>query len=94
MRDNLPFKIHQIENGIVNLDSFQGKGTHWVCYRKINDNIYYFDSYGNLRPPPELIEYFKSSSDNVNIYYNYTGKQKINSINCGHLCLAFLTGNI
>lgn len=59
MRDNLPFKIYQIENGIVNLDSFRGKGTYWVCYHKISDNIFYFDSYGNLGPPPELIDYFK-----------------------------------
>ena len=34
MRDLLPNKIKKVECGIANLDSFEGNGTHWVCYFK------------------------------------------------------------
>lgn len=88
MRDNLPSYINKYETGVVNLDSHTGKGTHWVAYYKNNCLIKYFDSFGNLKPPLELIKYFK---DNVNtIIYNYKPYQKYNQINCGHLCLEFL----
>ena len=36
-RDGLPNKIKK-ECGIINLDDIQGPGTHWVCYRNI-DNV-------------------------------------------------------
>lgn len=88
MRDDLPNKISDKETAVVNLDSVEGDGTHWVCYSKNGKTVIYFDSFGNLRPPPELIDYFGKS---VNVFYNYTNKQKVNTSNCGHLCLEFLT---
>ena len=34
-RDNLPSKPNKNQCGILNLDNFQGKGTHWTTwYRK------------------------------------------------------------
>lgn len=90
MRDLLPSLINDVETGVVNLDSISGEGTHWVCYSKVKSLIEYFDSYGNLRPPKELISYFKTSPYKVTIRYNYFPKQKSNSVNCGHLCLDFL----
>ncbi|XP_030745722.1 uncharacterized protein LOC115874649 [Sitophilus oryzae] len=89
MKDCLPRKIHKFESGIVNLDNMSGAGTHWTAYRKINMNIYYFDSYGNLTPPLELVKYFKSNGL-CNIFYNHTPYQTFNTVNCGHLCLKFL----
>lgn len=85
MRDNLPKKPHLLESGIVNLDSYKGPGTHWVAYYKNKNNNEYFDSYGNLQPPLEIIRYL-----GPNITYNYKRKQNFNSFNCGHLCLKFL----
>ena len=32
MRDLLPKNVDKFECGIVNLDSYKGSGTHWVCY--------------------------------------------------------------
>jgi hypothetical protein len=90
MRDFLPSTIHDYESGIVNLDSISGPGSHWVCYSKKRSRIEYFDSYGNLRPPIELVNYFNSSPYRVDVQYNYFPKQKSNSVNCGHLCLDFL----
>jgi len=88
MRDNLPTNGPlTIESAIVNLDSSYGTGTHWVCYRKMTNTVYYFDSFGNLRPPPEIVRYF---GNEVIIKYNYKRKQTFDSVICGHLCLEFL----
>lgn len=94
MIDTLPNTIFKNETGIVNLDSIFGPGTHWVCYRKRGNIIDYFDSFGNLRPPIELIRYFQSSRQKpIKIYYNYNRYQSLNAVNCGHLCLSFLNSN-
>ena len=86
MRDNLPrYKPWKNECGIVNLDSLKGPGTHWVAYCKKGKLIEYFDSFGNLQPPIEIIHYL-----GLNIKYNYTKYQDFNTFNCGHLCLKFL----
>lgn len=90
MRDSLPKKPLVNESAIVNLDNASGEGTHWVCYKKIGNNVYYFDSFGNLRPPLELIRYFGS---NVTVNYNYERQQQFDTVICGHLCLRFLSGN-
>lgn len=88
MRDSLPSKPKKYESAIINLDSKYGTGTHWVAYKKSEDCVVYFDSFGDLRPPTELIDYFGSS---VKISYNYKRKQAFNSVICGHLCLKFLS---
>lgn len=85
MRDCLPKKPYLQECGIVNLDESMGCGTHWVAYYKNHNYKEYFDSFGNLQPPIELIDYLKYP-----IQYNYKQKQKFNTFTCGHLCLQFL----
>lgn len=87
MRDSLPTKTLVNECAVINLDDFDGIGTHWVCYYKKKDYAYYFDSFGNLRPPLELISYLGS---NTNILYNYKNYQNYNTVICGHLCIHFL----
>lgn len=89
MRNNLPKEIRSLEAGIVNLDDKNGPGTHWTAYVKKNKNVNYFDSYGNLKPPLELVRYFKSYDSSI-IQYNYQTLQTYNSNQCGHLCLKFL----
>ena len=88
MRDSLPARIKKHESGVVNLDSYQGAGTHWVAYHKCNHIINYFNSFGNLKPPPELVKYFKHGINTI--FYNHDPHQTFNQINCGHLCLQFL----
>lgn len=90
MRNDLPSQINKIECGIINLDDKNGDGTHWTAYAKRYSDISYFDSYGNLRPPIELIRYFQSDGSKNKIFYNYSSYQGFNSIICGHLCLKFL----
>lgn len=93
MRDELPYKQgikpQKYETGIINLDKSAGEGTHWVAYVKKGKHCEYFDSYGDLRPPKEFLEYMRQDAA-VKIFYNYNNVQKGNSYNCGHLCLSFL----
>lgn len=87
MRDSLPRKPHRNECGIVNLDLESGPGTHWIAYCKRGNTVYYFDSFGDLQPPEELLNYFGSR---CKIYFNYFNYQNYGTITCGHLCIKFL----
>lgn len=92
MRDNLPKSgPNNNECAIVNLDSINGGGTHWVAYYKYGSTVSYFDSFGDLPPPTELNEYFRNGTKPVHkIIYNYDRQQNFNTVWCGHLCLKFL----
>lgn len=91
MKDKLPKVMWENETAIVNLDNTTGDGTHWVCYKKLQNTVYYFDSFGNLSPPQELLHYFNPAE---NILYNTVTWQKKNTNICGHLCLDFLATSI
>lgn len=90
MRNDLPRQIHINECGIINLDDKMSEGTHWTSYIKRGRDITYFDSIGQLKPPLELIHYFRSGGSSNKVRYNYDQFQKLNSYNCGHLVLQFL----
>ena len=62
-RDGLPKKIRK-ECGIINLDDMTGPGTHWVCYRNINNIVEYFDPFG-LIMPNEAKKYFNTSGKRI-----------------------------
>lgn len=88
MRDALPIGgAHRNESGIVNLDDAANPGTHWVAYAKRDNRVVYFDSFGNLRPPKELVRYL---GDGVTIEFNRTSYQTYDQNICGQLCLQFL----
>lgn len=87
MRDTLPNRANRIESLILNHDSSSNNGTHWTAVVKVVDKAYYFDSYGKLPPPIDLIEYLGAKTE---ILYNYKRYQKVNTVVCGHLCLKFL----
>lgn len=88
MRDNLPnTKAWKKECMIINHDSDKNRGTHWTCFVKDYDIVFYFDSFGKLAPPLEMIRYLGSGCE---IYYNYKQYQEFDTIICGHLCLGFL----
>lgn len=88
MRDNLPVGKPWInECMILNHDSVANDGTHWTCYVKSGEKVCYFDSFGKLAPPLELIDYL--GSDCI-ISYNTEQFQHFDTVICGHLCLKFL----
>ena len=78
------------ESAIINLDDKNGPGTHWTAYKKTGSHAEYFDSFGNLKPPPELCKYLKNSK----IYYNHSNYQEFDTVVCGHLCLKFLSNQL
>ena len=53
------------ENDIMNLDDATGPGTHWGAYAKRNNRVVYFNSFGNLRPPKELVWYFRNGATTI-----------------------------
>lgn len=79
------------ESAIINLDDKDGPGTHWVAYEKRADKVMYFDSFGNLQPPLNLMKYLGVGST---VKYNHERYQDYDTIICGHLCLAFLAGEL
>lgn len=87
MRNGLPKRCMKNECGVINLDDKDGDGTHWCAYYKFSNQCYYFDSFGNLKPPLELIKHLGST---CKIFYNYKRYQDYNTFNCGHLCVEFL----
>lgn len=92
MRDDMPKTgPNKFESGIVNLDDAEGVGTHWVAYNKKNDKTYYYDSFGDLPPPTELVRYlYTGRYKTKKIFYNYIREQDFDTVWCGHLCLKFL----
>ena len=92
MRNDLPKSGPlKYESAIVNLDDKDGPGTHWVAYKKRNNQVIYFDSFGNLQPPRDLIKYLGVGST---VKYNYERYQDYDTVICGHLCLKFLSGEL
>ena len=85
-RNGLPNKIKK-ECGIINLDDIQGPGTHWVCYRNINNVVEYFDPFG-LIMPNEALEYFNTSGKRI--VYSMDEIQNRNTVLCGYWCLYYL----
>ena len=80
--------IHRLEIGIINLDNSIGGGTHWVCYRNVDNQFCeYFDSFG-LIIPNEMKNYLHTSGKkNV---YSSDEIQKRDSVLCGYWCLYYL----
>lgn len=56
--------IDKYECRIVNFESFDANGTHWVSYYK-NDKVnYYFDSYGKIidKLLKEIVKYLRKNN--------------------------------
>lgn len=91
MRNDLPSGgPRKRESAIINLDDKNGPGTHWVAYKKNGDEVIYFDSFGDLQPPRDLMKYLGVDS----VKYNHERYQKYNTVICGHLCLKFLSNRL
>lgn len=73
------------ETGIVNLDTSDGPGTHWIAYSRKGSISRCYNSFGDLEPPIQLKNYLGSS-----IFYNFEQDQKAGTSVCGHLALKFL----
>ena len=95
MCNTLPKIAHQTECGIVNFNTSEQAGSHWVCYFKdgVNERIY-FDSFGQATLD-EVQKYLKTKKEyetgKAVIQRNTDVIQRVNTHVCGHLCLFVLT---
>jgi hypothetical protein len=81
-KDLLPEKL---KNGwyIINLQNHnEGNGTHWVCL-KVGEQNLYFDSFGVIYP--SIIEQKLN-----NVLYNVKQIQNFKSSSCGWFCIALI----
>lgn len=91
MRNNLPKKRpDNNECAIINLDDYNSSGTHWTGYRKVLNKVFWFDPFGDLPPPLEILNHFRG----YQIFYNYDKFQTYGSVYCGQWCLKYLMGII
>ena len=87
-RDRLPDQIRKKECGIINVDSIEGEGTHWVCYRNLDENMTeYFDPFG-LIMPHEIRHYLLTSGEKV--IYSQDEIQNRDTVLCVYWCLYYL----
>ena len=62
MRDTLPQYPLNVECVIVNFNTSNQTGSHWVCYYRNKNGRIYFDSYGQITPV-EIQRYLKTGSE-------------------------------
>ena len=86
MKDELKVPLNE-GNYIINLQNHDEPGSHWCCFIKHQNDIYYNDSFGIVMPQNEY-DIFKSESDNI--YYNTSEHQNIDSSSCGWWTIMFL----
>lgn len=87
MKNQLPIKRNITERGIINLDDSKNPRTHWCAYIKDKNVVYWFDPFGDVPPPEEIVQYFK----NFHIFYNHDKFQYFGTSDCGKLSLEFLS---
>ena len=94
MRDELPKIAKPLECGVMNFNTHDQIGSHWVCYMKKDKTRIYFDSFGQITPL-EIQKYLKTKLQFRNgiptIQRNTDIVQSSYTHVCGHLCLFLLT---
>ena len=92
MRDELLSRPLDRECGILNFNTHDQEGSHWVCWYKSGSSRYYFDSYGEP-PPMEMMRYLKTYKEFIEgvpvIHQNALVVQHYQN-ECGSLCLYVL----
>ena len=95
MRDELlpaMRRPHNRECGILNFNTYDEEGSHWVAWYKFGSDRLYFDSFGEP-PPMEVVKYLKTYEElkqgkpvirqNALVVQHYRNE-------CGSLCLYVL----
>ncbi len=84
--DELP-PITTNQSMIINLDSSNRPGTHWVCLYSTDDTVYYYDSFG-VFPPPEIEHITRMSG--LNRIYSSNRTQYEQGVLCGYYVCNFI----
>ena len=86
MKDEIPTDLKE-GNYIINLQNSYENGSHWTCFIKDKNNVYYYDSFG-IVPPQNLFNIAVKNS--LNLYYIDKHDQNLDATSCGWWCIAFL----
>jgi len=86
MKDELISPLKE-GNYIMNLQNHNEHGSHWTCFIKHRNDIYYHDSFGIIMPQNEY-DIFLLEHDNI--YYNTMQKQDLDAVSCGWWCIFFI----
>lgn len=86
--DNIPVLTDKTPYAILNLDSSDEAGSHWISIAKHNNNTYVYDSFG--RRNTQIIPNLEYSGNGKIIDTDRDSEQKITESNCGARALAFL----
>jgi hypothetical protein len=86
MSDELhKIKYNKNMSFIMNYDTIDRPGSHWVAVYVRDGNVYYFDSFA-LPPHQAINDYFK----NKFIMYNTNQLQNLDEVICGELAMVFI----
>ena len=88
-KDNVPI-LKNNKSTIINSQDSDKNGSHWVSYKKINNKIFYSDSYA-ITYIPDII---KNQYPNHKFICNIYRIQSIDSNQCGRFCILFVKHNI
>ena len=86
MKDEIPTDLKE-GNYIINLQNHDESGSHWTCFIKDKNNVYYYDSFGVVMPENAYRRFLKNVN---NIYYIDKHDQNLDATSCGWWCIAFL----
>ena len=88
-KDNVPI-LKNNQSTIINLANSYDQGSHWVCYVKRNNKLFYFDSCA-IGYIPDII---KDQCQNSKIITNIYRIQSNSSNQCRRFCIMFIKANI
>lgn len=86
--NKIPIFYHFPCTIVVNTQSDDKPGQHWVAVHMTKFTSFYFDSFGLPALEPDILKYLKHRSRTV--VYNSTCIQHMYSISCGLFCIAFV----
>ena len=84
--DNYPKTLNEFEFFIVNKDSSEEKGSHWMLVISGEKEVEFFDSCGT---DEEFVKKFLRFKQQTVCVFNKTPVQPINSNSCGQFCIFF-----
>jgi hypothetical protein len=89
-RDEIPYKVGLGSFLVVNTDSSEKPGEHWIALAVNKDGSgEYFDSYGLLPLHIEFADFlFRNCPNGWN--YNKVPLQCLECITCGHYCVVYI----
>ena len=75
---------------ITNVDSHNGKGSHWNAWFVTKDIIFFFDSFGRRPTDATFPPCYRRFVENMNYSYNPRIVQGLFSDTCGDFCIYVL----